>query len=89
MKKYFPSEEWESYYESELGEVKAIHDFTGIAFREIPDLPYSEYLLYRKESWLYGLKQSDKGREFLKSLWRLNQTKADVKAIREFTHRKE
>ena len=46
-------------------------------------LPYRQYLLYRKDSWVKGLKESEDGREFLKALYRLNQTKADLKKIRE------
>ncbi|WGX77588.1 hypothetical protein [Paraclostridium bifermentans] len=56
-------------------------------FNEIYQLPYSLFLLYRKESWIYGLKQSDKGREFLETLWGLTQTKADYKKIKSFNER--
>lgn len=47
------------------------------------------YLLYRKESWIDSWEKTEEGREFLKTLWRLKQTKADTKKIREFQHRKE
>ncbi|MDQ0150565.1 hypothetical protein ACFO6R_12735 [Eubacterium multiforme] len=48
---------------------------------EIDNLPYSLYLLYRKESWLYGLKGTEKGREFLQTLAEIQVTKADNKKI--------
>ncbi|WP_317411531.1 hypothetical protein [Clostridium baratii] len=50
-------------------------------------MPYSLFLLYAKESWLYGLKQSEKGREFLKTIWELRQTETDIDAVKEFERR--
>lgn len=58
-------------------------------FNEVLDLPYSLYLLYRKESWIESWNRTEEGREFLKTLWRIQQTKADIKKIRAFQHRKE
>ncbi|WP_238480399.1 hypothetical protein [Clostridium chrysemydis] len=40
--------------------------------------------MYSKEAWIYGLKQSEKGREFLETLWGLTRTEADYTKIREF-----
>lgn len=57
--------------------------YTGMNFNEVLDLPYSLYLLYRKESWIDSWNKDEEGREFLKTLWRLNQTKADIKAVRQ------
>lgn len=48
------------------------------------DLGVSEYLLYRKECWIANLKKSESGQELLKTLWRLQQTKADTASIRKF-----
>ncbi|KGJ48074.1 hypothetical protein KD33_16760 [Clostridium sp. NCR] len=85
--KYFPSEEWEKEYVNVTSDIKSISEYTGLNFNEIYQLPYSLFLLYRKESWIYGLKQSDKGREFLEILWGLTQTKADYKKIKSFNER--
>ncbi len=69
-------------------EVKSISDYTGLTFKEVMDLGVSEYLLYRKESWIANLNKTENGRELLKTLWRLQQTKADTTAIRQFNNRK-
>ena len=53
-------------------------------FKEVYNLEYSLFLLYAKESWIYGLKQTEKGREFLETLWGLEQTEVDMKAVNEF-----
>ncbi|MEF9952639.1 MAG: hypothetical protein RSA01_00500 [Clostridium sp.] len=85
LDKYFPTEEWESTIGSiTTGEIKAISDYTGLNFNEVKSLSYVEYLLYRREAWVFNLKQSEQGREFLKSLYRFSQTKADIKAIRSY-----
>lgn len=84
IEKYFPSENWEEEYYCITSDVKAVSEYTGLNFLEIYNLPYSLFLLYRKESWIYGLKQSEKGREFLKTLWGLKQTDVDTKAVKEF-----
>ncbi|EPB8189304.1 hypothetical protein ACSXAE_07180 [Clostridium perfringens] len=89
FKKYFPTEEWEESYISETADLKSISDYARLSFIEVLNLPYSLFLLYRKDAWLNGLKQDEKGREFLENLWRLQQTKADENAINRFRSGKE
>lgn len=81
-------EEWEHLFSLSTSEVKNISNYTGLNFTKVLNLGMSEYLLYKKESWIYNLKQTEEGREFLKTLWRLQQTKADTKAIRVFNERR-
>ncbi|SHI89985.1 hypothetical protein SAMN05444401_1727 [Clostridium amylolyticum] len=81
-------EEWEHLFSLSTSEVKNISSYSGLNFNEVLNLGMSEYLLYKKEAWIYNLKQSEEGREFLKTLWRLQQTKADTKAIRTFEERR-
>ena len=88
VQKYFPVEEWEQAYDNNgVAELKAIKEFTGFDFDRIKSLSYCEYLLYRRESWLFGLKQSEEGRKFLKALYRLKQTEADTPAVHRFQER--
>nr|DAQ34333.1 MAG TPA: hypothetical protein [Caudoviricetes sp.] len=51
------------------------------------DLPYSYFLLLNRESWISSYQTSEEGMKILKNLWRLQQTEADVSAIREFNKR--
>ncbi|KMT21598.1 hypothetical protein [Clostridium cylindrosporum] len=88
LEKYFPSEEWENNIFCSTGELKAISDYTGLNFKEIESLTYVEYLLFKKDAWVFNLKQSENGQEFLKTLYRLRQTKADINAIRKFNERR-
>jgi hypothetical protein len=70
-------------------ELKAVSDYANIPLSEVMNLPYSEYRLYLKESWIFTLKQSEAGRKFLETCWRLKQTAADEKAIKEYQNRGE
>ena len=51
------------------------------------DLSYPLFLLYRKDAWIYNQRQTEDGKKFLKTLWRLQQTEADVQAIHRFQQR--
>lgn len=89
LEKYVSFEEWEEEYFLCTNELRRISNYTGMNFNEVLDLPYSVYLLYKKESWIYAQYSNEEGRELLKTLWRLKQTKANTKKIRKFQHRKE
>lgn len=84
IRKYFPADEWEKEFDLATWEIRRISEYTKLSFKEVLDLPYGAYLLYRKESWIASFQISEDGREFLKALWRLRQTEADEKAISEF-----
>lgn len=77
-------EKWESDYVLKTAEYSRISKYTGLNFIQIDNLPYSDYLQYNRDSWIDSFNKTEEGREFLKTLWRLKQTKADVQAIRQF-----
>ena len=79
--KYFKSEEWEKTYTLKTGILRRIQRYSGLNFKEILDLPYSFFLLLNRESWIESWR-TPQGAEFLKDLWRLQQTKADLEAVR-------
>lgn len=82
VKKYFAIEEWEKDLDCKTYELKRMHNYTGMSFEKLLSLPLSAFLYLRRESWIDSFKQSEEGRETLKSIWRLGQTKADLKAAR-------
>ena len=86
--KYLQVEEWEKSYNLKTGELKRIAKYTGLNFKEIEELPLRDYLLYNRDSWIDSWNSSKEGREFLKDLWRLGQTKADEKALSKFRERR-
>ncbi len=66
------------------GEMKAISDYTGLSFDEVMDQPYSLFLLYQKDAWMYNNMRSESGRKFMKDLIRLQTTSADLQAVHAF-----
>ncbi len=85
--KYFDTEQWESQYDTSTSEIKAISDYSGLTFNEVLNLPLSLYLLYRRDAWIHNNMRSEKGKEFLKALWRLRQTEPDYEVIHRFQGR--
>lgn len=49
---------------------------------EVEELDYLDYLMYRHDAFIYRLSQTEKGEEYLKNAWQLEQTKPDRKALR-------
>ena len=80
--RYFRQEPYETAFPVHTGEWKAVAAYTGLSFAEIAALSYPLYLLYRRDALLYGLRQSESGRQALQALWRLSQTRADLSAVR-------
>lgn len=70
------------------GELKAIADYTGLSINEVRNLPISLFLLYKKDAWIFNHSRTEKGKEFLQALWRLQQTNPDIEAIHRFQQRK-
>lgn len=59
-----------------------VADYTGLNFREIGQLNYLQYLVWRRDAWIHMLSRTEKGQEYLDEAWRLEQTKADRAALR-------
>lgn len=58
-------------------------EYAKCSLFELLQLPLQVYLLIKKDSWIDSMNSTEKGREALKDFWRLSQTKADLKKIRE------
>ena len=49
---------------------------------EVEELDYLDYLLYRRDAFIYRMSQTEKGEEYLNNAWRLEQTKPDRENLR-------
>lgn len=72
----------------QTGTIKRISRYSGLNFTEVLDLPYSYFLLLNREAWIWSYMTMKGGPEILKNLWRLQQEKADEKAIAQFAGRR-
>lgn len=56
--------------------------YTGLNIHQIKQLNYIEYLAYRRDAFINWLNQSEKGQEYLRNAWRMEQTEPDRIALR-------
>lgn len=52
-------------------------EYTGLNFIEIGELNYLQYLIWRRDAFIYWLSRTEAGREYLDNAWRMEQTKPD------------
>lgn len=50
---------------------------------EIEELDYLDFLMYRRDAFIYRMSQTEKGEEYLNNAWRLEQTQPDRKRLRD------
>ena len=84
FEKYIKTEKWEEDYFCATDEIKRISDYSGLNFKEVIDLPYSFYLLLRRETWIKSWEATEEGKDFLQTLWRIRQTEADSDGVEKF-----
>lgn len=58
-------------------------------FHEVRALDYLQFLIWRRDAYIYWLNNSESGREYLDNAWRMEQTKPDRKALRAKLQHKE
>jgi len=51
-------------------------------FLEVRQLPYIQYLTYRRDAFIHWMSRSEKGEEYLDNAWRMEQTEPDRAALR-------
>ena len=66
-----------------------VAEYTGLSFHEIDNLPYIEYLTYRRDAFITRLNKTEAGQEYLRNAWRMEQTEPDRAALRRKFGRKE
>lgn len=59
-----------------------VAQYTGLNILQVEELDYLDYLIYRRDAFIYRMSQTEKGEEYLKNAWSLEQTKPDRKSLR-------
>ena len=57
--------------------------YTGLPIVEVGNLDIIDYLVYRRDAFIYRMSQTEKGQEYLDNAWRLEQVEPDKKSLRE------
>ena len=60
-----------------------VSQYTGLNMLEVEGLDYIDYLIFRRDAFIYKMSKTDKGVEYLNNAWRLEQTKPDRKKLKE------
>lgn len=66
-----------------------VSQYTGLDFHEVGQLDYIQYLIYRRDAFIYWLNQSEAGQKYLDEAWRMEQTETDRAALRKHFGKKE
>lgn len=61
---------------------KLVSEYTGLDFFEVSRLDYLQYLVWRRDAYIYRLNQTEDGRKYLDNAWRMEQTEPDRVALR-------
>lgn len=64
-------------------------EYTGLNFLEVSQLDYLQYLVWRRDAFIYKMSRTEAGREYLDNAWRMEQTEPDRAALRKKLGRKE
>ena len=62
---------------------RLVSEYTGLNIFEVEELDYLDYLTFRRDAFIYRMSQTEKGEEYLKNAWLLEQTKPDRKKLRD------
>lgn len=57
--------------------------YTGLNIVEVSDLDVIDYLIYRRDAFIYEMSKTEKGREYLSNAYRLELTTPDRKSLRD------
>ena len=64
-------------------------EYTGLNFFEVSQLDYLQYLVWRRDAYIYMLTRTEAGQEYLDNAWRMEQTEPDRSALRRKYGKKE
>ena len=70
-------------YTADTRAEKLVIDYLNISIFDVQEMPIDLYLYFMRESYIYALSQTEKGRKYLEDCYRMTQTKPDRKKIRE------
>lgn len=57
--------------------------YTGLNFAEVGKTDYLQYLIWRRDAYIYELSRTEAGQEYLNNAWRMEQTEPDRVKLRQ------
>ena len=59
-----------------------VAEYAGISIPQVRQLDYIQYLIWRRDAYIYMLSRTEAGQEYLDNAWRMEQTEPDRAALR-------
>lgn len=59
-----------------------VAQYTGLNILQVQELDYIDYLILRRDAFIYRMSQSEEGEKYLNNAWRLEQTAPDRDSLR-------
>lgn len=63
-------------------------EYAGLSLVEVRELDYVQYLVWRRDAYIYMLSRTEAGQEYLDNAWRMEQTAPDRTGLRKKFGRK-
>ncbi len=61
---------------------KLVSEYAGISLLDVNELDYIDYLILKRDAFIYRLNKTADGQEYLRKAWTLEQTKPDRKKLK-------
>lgn len=52
-----------------------VADYCRISLLDVEELPFWQFLVYRRDAFIYRMEQTEEGQDYLYNAWLLEQTK--------------
>lgn len=59
-----------------------VAQYTGLNILQVQELDYLDYLLFRRDAFIYRMSRTEEGEKYLNNAWRLEQTTPDRDSLR-------
>ena len=60
-----------------------VSEYTRLSFLEVGRLDYLQYLIWRRDAFIYNVDRTEEGQKYLSNACRMEQTAHDRAALRE------
>lgn len=57
-------------------------EYTGLSLLEVRELDYVQYLVWRRDAFIYKYSRTEEGQKYLDNAWRMEQTEPDRPKLR-------
>lgn len=60
-----------------------VAEYAGLSLLQVAELDFLQYLVWRRDAFIYSLSRTEAGQEYLDNAWRMEQVTPDRAKLRE------